>query len=66
MNKSILPLLMLPIMMGSEISEIKDEFDDIDIEKEYKLIKNKKSKLGYQDRQEIIYRYKSTKGANNE
>lgn len=38
----------------------KDKLDGIDLEKEYDLIKNKKSKLSLSLRQLVVHRYEST------
>lgn len=59
---SLLPFLMMPLLMGHKQSPEYDKFDDKDfLEKEYNLIKKKKSMLSARERGIVVYKYENQK-----
>jgi hypothetical protein len=55
--KRLMPYLMMASMMGGFLPKAKDELADIDIEYEYRLIQEKKSRLSRNMRDMVVYRY---------
>ena len=55
--KKLMPYLIMAAMFGNCLPKNKDDLDGIDIEKEYELIKQKKSGLSRRLRDRVVSRY---------